>query len=64
VALPAVAPAQHPQQAPRKALTEKLGGKPASLERNQHTRLTIPVLWHPLEIDCRVDNRLIDESLC
>jgi len=35
------------------ALREKPGGKPASPQRNRHTRLTIPVLWHPLGIDCR-----------
>jgi len=35
------------------ALREKPGGKPASPNRNRHTRLTIPVLWHPLGIDCR-----------
>jgi len=35
------------------ALREKPGGRPASPERNRHTRLTMPVLWHPLGIDCR-----------
>ena len=35
------------------ALRKKPGGKPASPNRNRHTRLTIPVLWHPLGIDCR-----------
>jgi len=47
------------------ALREKPGGKPASPKGNRHTRLTIPVLWHPLGIDCHADsNGLTDASLC
>jgi len=37
-------------------LRKKPGGQPASPKRNRHTRLTIPVLWHPLAIDCRAES--------
>jgi len=43
--------ARHPVA--QRALREKPGGKPASPNRNRHTRLTISVLWHRLGIDCR-----------
>ena len=48
---PLLAPAFRQPSLP--SLREKPGGKPASPNRNRHTRLTIPVFWHPLGIDCR-----------